>query len=98
MSHPLTERRRIGEGDCLAEVRRDLERQAAVVLPWQADEWEGWMQACGELLALVPDELQRIAWAWVLGQPVLRRIIGLPHDVLTGVMLARAAAIRKVGA
>lgn len=88
MSHPLTERRRIGEGDCLAEV----------VLPWQADEWEGWMQACGELLALVPDELQRIAWAWVLGQPVLRRIIGLPHDVLTGVMLARAAAIRKVGA
>lgn len=98
MSHPLTERRRIGEGDCLAEVRRDLERQAAVVLPWQADEWEGWMQACGELLALVPDELQRIAWAWVLGQPVLRRIIEVSQEMLMGDLLARAAAIRKVGA
>lgn len=94
----IIERRRISEHDCLAAIRCDLERQAATVKPWQADEWQGWMQACGELLVQVPDELQRVAWAWSMGQPVLRRIVGLPHDMLTGVMLARAAAIRKVGA
>lgn len=98
MSDQVQARRRLSEHDCLAEVRRDLERQAAVVLPWQADEWEGWMQACGELLALVPDELQRIAWAWALGQPVLRSIIGVSQEMLMGDLLARAAAIRKVGA
>ena len=89
---------RIGERDCLARMRRDLERQAKTVKPWQADEWAGWVRACAELLAAVPDELQRVAWAWSLGQPVLRSIVGLSQEMLTGMLLSKAEQIRKVGA
>lgn len=97
MSDQVPAQRRIGEHDCLAEMRRDLERQAATVLPWQADEWARWTQASAEVLALVPNELQRVAWAWSLGQPVLRRIVGLAQPILTNALLVRAEAIRKVG-
>lgn len=90
--------KRLRENDCLAEMRMDLERQAATVLPWYADEWQAWVQACGDLLAQVPDELQRVAWAWSLGQPVWVRIVGLPQDMLTGLLLSKAEQIRKVGA
>lgn len=92
MTHRLSER------DCLAQLRRDLERQAATVKPWEADEWSGWVRACAELLAVVPDELQRVAWAWSLGQPVLRSIVGLSQEMLTGTLLSKAEMIRKVGA
>jgi len=81
---------RLRETDCLAEIRKDLERQAATVKPWQADEWAGWVRACGELLAAVPDELQRVAWAWSLAQPVLRSIVGISQPMLVGALLTRA--------
>lgn len=93
----MIERRRIKEGDCLSELRRELDRQAATVQPWQADEWPRWMEACRELLAAVPDELQRIAWAWSLAQPVLRRIVGLAPALLIGALLSKAAARKVVG-
>jgi len=90
--------KRLREHDCLAELRMDLERQAATVKPWQADEWAGWTRACGELLAAVPDETQRVAWAWSLAQPVLRTIVGLSQEILMGSLLSKAEQIRKVGA
>lgn len=89
---------RISERDCLAQLRRDLERQAATVKPWEADEWAGWVRACAELLAVVPDEAQRIAWAWSLGQPVRRAIVGISQDILMGTLLSKAEMIRKVQA
>lgn len=92
------ERRRLREGDCLSELRRDLERQAATVKPWEADEWAAWTRACAELLAAVPDELQCIAWAWSLAQPVLRSIVGVSQEMLIGTLLSKAEMIRKVGA
>lgn len=87
---------RLREGDCLAELRKDLERQAVTVRPWEADEWAGWLRACAELLAAVPDELQRIAWAWSLAQPVLRSIVGISQELLMGTLLSKAEMIRKV--
>lgn len=92
MTHRLSER------DCLAQLRRDLERQAATVKPWQADEWAAWMRACAELLAAVPDELQRVNWAWSLARPVLRTIVGISQEILMGSLLSKAEQIRKVGA
>lgn len=92
------ERARLREGDCLSELRRDLERQAATVKPWEADEWAGWVRACAELLAAVPDELQRIAWAWSLTQALLRKIVGIPQDLAIGLLLRKAAEIRAVRA
>lgn len=59
---------RLREEDCLNEMRRDLERQAATVQVWDADGFGAWVSACGDVLAAVPDELQRIAWAWSLAQ------------------------------
>ena len=97
MSDRAQERRRVTEGDCLSELRKDLERQAATVKPWQADEWAGWMRACGDLLAAVPDELQRIAWAWSLAQPVLRSIVGIAPNLLIGTLLSKAAERKAVG-
>lgn len=88
----------IRERDCLAQLRRDLERQAKTVKPWEADEWAAWVRACAELLAAVPDELQRVAWAWSLGQPVLRSVVGISQEILMGLLLSRAEMIRKVGA
>lgn len=87
--------RRLREGDCLSELRKDLERQAATVRPWEADEWLGWIRACAELLAAVPDELQRIAWAWSLGQPVLRSIVGVSQELLMGTLVSTAEMIRR---
>ena len=88
---------RLRETDCLSEIRKDLERQAATVKPWEADEWPRWIEACGELLAAVPDELQRVAWAWSLAQPVLRSIVGLPPNLLIGTLLSKAAERKVVG-
>lgn len=88
---------RIGLTDCLSVMRLDLERQAKTVKPWDADHFPGWVAACGEVLAQVPCELQRISWAWSLAQAVLRGIVGIPHDLMTGFLLrsARAASARK---
>ena len=91
----MVERKRLHERDCLAEMRRELERQAATVKPWQADEWAAWMRACGELLAAVPDDLQRISWAWSLAQPVTVSIVGIAPDLLIGTLLAKANEYSK---
>jgi hypothetical protein len=89
---------RLREGDCLSEMRRELERQARVIKPWDADHFPGWLSAGGELLAAVPDELQRVAWAWSLTQALLSKIVGLPQDLVIGSLLSQAEHIRKVGA
>lgn len=81
---------RLREGDCLNEMRVDLERQAATVQVWDADGFGAWISACGEVLAAVPDELQRVAWAWSLAQAVLKKIVGIPQDMVTGRLLHAA--------
>jgi len=82
--------KRLREGDCLNEMRMDLERQAVTVQVWDADAFGTWEAACGELLAAVPDELQRVAWAWSLAQALLKKIVGIPHDMVTGRLLLEA--------
>ncbi|MDP2383389.1 MAG: hypothetical protein Q8N00_11350 [Nitrospirota bacterium] len=88
---------RLREHDCLSEMRVDLERQAGEIKPWDADRFPGWVQACGEVLASVPDELQRIAWAWSLTQAVLHDIIGIPQNWMVAKLLSTAAEIEQVG-
>lgn len=81
----------IAPNDCLAELRKDLERQAAVVKVWEPESCCAWVSACGELLAAVPDELQRIAWAWSLTQALLTQVVGLPHNYVTELLLTKAS-------
>lgn len=88
---------RLREHDCLSEMRLDLERQAGEIKPWDADRFPGWVQACGEVLAAVPDELQRIAWAWSLTQAVLHHIVGIPQNWMVALLLSKAAEIQAVG-
>jgi hypothetical protein len=90
--------KRLREGDCLAELRKDLEAQARVIKPWDGVRFSAWVQACAELLAAVPDELQRVAWAWSLTQELLRTIVGVPHDMIIGTLLVKAREIRVVRA
>lgn len=88
---------RLREHDCLSEMRRELECQAGEIKPWDADRFPGWVQACGAVLAAVPDELQRIAWAWSLTQAVLRHIVGIPQSWMVALLLSTAEEIQKVG-
>jgi hypothetical protein len=78
-------------------MRRELECQAGEIKPWDADRFPGWVQACGAVLAAVPDELQRIAWAWSLTQAVLRHIVGIPQSWMVALLLSTAEEIQKVG-
>jgi hypothetical protein len=87
---------RLREGDCLSEMRKDLERQAATIKPWDADHFPNWVQAGGELLAAVPCEYQRVAWAWSLTQALLHNIVGIPQDTVIGLLLSKAAALKAV--
>ena len=89
--------KRLRAGDCLDELRADLERQAREIKPWDADRFPGWVQACGDVLAAVPDELQRIAWAWSLAQALLHNIVGIPQNWVIGLLLSKAAEIQEVG-
>ena len=82
---------RLREGDCLSEIRKDLARQAATVRVWEAEEYRPWVASCAELLATVPDELQRIAWAWSLAQALLAKIVGIPHSIIIETLLVGAA-------
>ena len=86
---------RLREGDCLSELRKDLERQALTLKVWEPESCSTWVEACVELLAAVPDELQRVAWAWSLTQAVLKKIVGIPQDLVTGRLLL-AAERKKV--
>jgi hypothetical protein len=86
----MTTRRRIQEQDCLAELRRSLEVVAKNVKPWDADRYPGWVEACADVLASVPDRLQRVAWAWSLAQALLKGIVGLQQDLVIGMLLKAA--------
>ena len=87
---------RLREGDCLAELRKDLERQALTLKVWEPESCSAWVEACGELLAAVPEELQRIAWAWFLAQALLKQVVGLPMNFVTELLLRKAAEIQSV--
>ncbi|MCS6294340.1 MAG: hypothetical protein H8J66_14815 [Nitrospira sp.] len=89
---------RLREGDCLAELRKDLERQAATLKVWEPESCSTWVEACGELLAVVPVENQRVAWAWSLAQALLKQVVGLPLNYVTDLLLSKVAEIRKVQA
>lgn len=82
--------KRLREGDCLNEMRLELERQAATIHVWDADAFGNWVEACGDVLAAVPDELQRVAWAWSLAQAVLAKIVGIPQNLVAGRLLVAA--------
>lgn len=84
------EARRIREGDCLSACLTDLERAARDVRPWDADGWARWISACADLLAAVPDSMQRMAWAWSLEQALSRHLVGLPAGMVSGLLLTRA--------
>lgn len=90
------ERKRLREGDCLSELRKDLERQAVTLKVWEPESCCAWVSACGELLAVVPDDLQRIDWAWSLAQALLTQVVGLPHSYVTDLLLSKAAEYRAV--
>lgn len=88
---------RLREGDCLSEMRLELERQAATIHIWDADGFGNWVEACGAVLAAVPDELQRVAWAWSLAQAVLAKIVGIPQNLVAGrlLMAAERKAVKR---
>lgn len=48
--------------DCLHDLYRDLACTATRLDPWDADAREGWLAACAQLLAAVPDRDQRAIW------------------------------------
>lgn len=89
---------RLREGDCLAELRKDLERQALTLKVWEPESCTGWVEACGELLAAVPDNIQRVAWAWSMARALLQQVVGLPINYVTDLLLSKAAEIRGVKA
>jgi hypothetical protein len=61
-----TEPPRLREGDCLAELFRDLEQTATRLLFEPVDHQCAWLESAVDLLAAVPSTEQRVAWAWHL--------------------------------
>lgn len=61
-----TETDRLREGDCLAELFRDLEQTATRLLFQPVDHQYAWLESAVDLLAAVPSAEQRVAWAWQL--------------------------------
>lgn len=89
----IDERVRIGSNDCLAVWHADLRRQAKHVQPYDADAREQWVSACGDLLAQVPDEHQRVSWAYFLALDL--NLIGCPMNFVVGLLLDRAQQVRR---
>ena len=85
----LREPVRIREGDCLFVLFLDLRSQARTIRPYDADAREGWLTACADLLAQVPDDWQRASWAYFLALDL--NLIGSPLNLVMGLLLARAA-------
>ena len=83
---------RILEGDCLFELFTDLRSQARRIHPYDADEREGWLASCGEVLAQVPNEAQRVSWAYFLALDL--NLHGSPLNLVMALLLARAVQER----
>jgi hypothetical protein len=61
-----TEAPRLREGDCLAELFRDLEQTATGLWVQPLQYQMAWLESAVDLLAAVPSTEQRVAWAWHL--------------------------------
>jgi hypothetical protein len=61
-----TEAPRLREGDCLAEIFRDLEHEATCLWFQPLQYQMAWIESAVDLLAAVPSTEQRVAWAWQL--------------------------------
>lgn len=85
-----TETVRIQPGDCLFALYEDLCRSAdqAKESPWD------WLEAAASLLAQVPDEYQRLAWAIFLADAIATR--QRPAKLIVGHLLLRAVTMGGV--
>lgn len=86
----IEERRRIQPGDCLFTCLQDLEREASELRLSDLSRMRHWSFACADLLAQVPDQGQRLAWADSLGQRMNR--FGISQELVIGELLRLALA------
>lgn len=86
----IEERRRIQPGDCLYACLEDLEREASQLLLSDLSRMRHWSFACADLLAQVPDQAQRLTWAYSLGQRMNR--FGISQELVIGELLRLALA------
>lgn len=82
MPTPTTPQR-IRPGDILYTMLEDLCHEAMRLEIHDADAREGWRAHCVQLLAAVPDPMQRLAWAMSLAQALASRS-NLPVSVVMG--------------
>ncbi len=84
---------RIQPHDALFVLFDDLCFQAARIRHWDADRREAWLTACADVLAAVPDEAQRVAWALSLSTRL--SLVGQPVQVVVHLLLARAEEVQR---
>lgn len=84
---------RIQPDDPLAFDLACLRADAKQLRPWDADAQEGWVAACGALLAKVADDWQRWSWAYLLALDF--NLAGYPLNFVVGLLLNRAETIMK---
>ncbi len=89
----LNEPPRIQPTDALFSLFDDLCAQAQVVRPWDADRREAWMAACVDVLAVVPDYEQRVAWAISLSMRL--SVVGQPIQCVVQLLLARVEEAQR---
>lgn len=90
MMEQIEERRRIQPGDCLYVCLQDLQREASELRLSDLPRLRHWSFACADLLAQVPDQAQRLAWADALGQRMNR--FGISQELVIGELLRLALA------
>ena len=86
--------RLIMTGDCLYACLQDLQRAAATLQLCELQRLKHWTLACADLLAQVPDPLQRMAWAYALGGRMTQ--VGIPEELAAGELLRLARETERV--
>lgn len=89
MDEMMLEDRRIRSGDVLHLLYVDLCAQAIYLRPC-GDDRTRWQQACGEVLAAVPDRSQRVCWAYYLASALARCRCGVPISLTVQELLELA--------
>jgi len=72
----------IRPNDVLFVMYEELRAQASTLNPWDCDRRTQWFDRCRDLLAEVPDPMQRMAWGYYLAVDLSARMPVSPELIL----------------
>jgi len=90
---PGDDRRRIGRQDCLYALFEGLAQQGRSIRLYDADAWAQWSAGCAQVLAAVPDDLQRKSWALALTNAV--SLVGCSKQDVFDTLIALTEGVRR---